>query len=222
MRYYPVNLDIQNRKCLVVGGGGVGARKVKTLFKCGARVTVVSIDVQPSLQRLAETGDIVLNRRPYQSSDLDGMFLVIGATSDEQLNRRISRDAEGRNMLCNIADVPDACNFILPAIVERGDLLIAVSTSGCSPAFAKKLRQDLEKEFGEEYAFFLKIMSAARKKLLKTEHAPEAHKPLFEQLIAGGLLDMVREKKTEDVNALLQNVLGEGFDVETLLLSPPE
>ena len=164
MRYYPVNLDVKNRRCLVVGGGGVGARKVQTLLECGAIVTVVSPAITGNLLKLADTGSLVLRQRSYRESDLDGMFLVIGATDDEDLNRRISGDAQQRNMLCNIADRPEACNFILPSIVNRGDLVIAISTSGKSPAFAKKLRRRLQKEFGPEYADFLRLMGAIRKK----------------------------------------------------------
>ncbi len=140
MRYYPVSLDIKNRKCLVVGGGGVGARKVMTLVDCGAKVTVVSPDVRGNLLELADRGLIILEKRPYRKTDLTGMFLVIGTTDDEELNRQISIDAEKLNMLCNIADRPKVCNFILPSIVNRGDLTISISTSGKSPALAKKLR----------------------------------------------------------------------------------
>jgi precorrin-2 dehydrogenase/sirohydrochlorin ferrochelatase len=148
MRYYPVNLDILNRKCLVVGGGGVGTRKVITLLDCGAIVTVVSLDIGEKLLKLAGNGLIAWEKRSYLTSDLDGIFLVIGATNNEKLNRQISADAEKINLLCNIADRPDVCNFILPSIVNRGDLVIAISTSGKSPAFAKKLRKELEKQFG--------------------------------------------------------------------------
>jgi len=148
MKYYPINLDINNRECLVVGAGSVGTRKVKTLVDCGARVTVVSLGVSDEVLSLEKSGRIKIKKRPYKAQDLEGMFLVIGATGDESTNRKISLDAGRLNLLCNIADLPDACNFILPAIVKRGDLLISISKSGKSPAFAKKLRKDLEKKFG--------------------------------------------------------------------------
>ena len=217
MRYYPVNLDIQNRKCLVVGGGSVGTRKVMTLLECGAVVTVVSSDVAEELLELAEKKMIELKRRPYESSDIDGMFLVIGATDNEELNWQINKDAEHQNKLCNIADRPEACNFILPSIVNRGNLVIAISTSGKSPAFAKKMRQDLEKEFGEEYDEFLQLMGAIRKKALSEKHEPEAHKHLFEQLINRGLVDMVRNNDEERINSLLLEIFGEGYRFEELM-----
>ena len=217
MRYYPINLDIQNRHVLVVGGGGVGTRKAKTLLACGARVTVVSQEVSDRLQELAAFGKIRLEQRPYRSDDLDGMFLVIGATSDEKLNRQISGDAEKLNTLCNIADRPEVCNFILPSIVHRDDLVITISTSGKSPALAKKLRKTLEEQFGEEYGELLKLMGAIRKKLLRHAHEPEAHKPLFEQLINSDLIGMIQANETEDINALLFDILGEGYTFEELM-----
>ncbi|MDQ1330643.1 MAG: Precorrin-2 dehydrogenase [Thermodesulfobacteriota bacterium] len=211
MRYYPVNLDIRNRKCLVVGGGDVGTRKAVTLLDCGAFVTVVSINAGQQLLTLAESGLIELKRRPYTGGDLDGMFLVICATDNEELNLQVSIDAGKLNMLCNIADRPEACNFILPALVKRGDLVIAVSTSGKSPAFAKKIRKDLEKQFGNEYADFLKLMGAIRKKLLSKSHEPEAHKPLFEKLINKEIPQLIKNDDADKIDSLLFEVLGEGY-----------
>jgi precorrin-2 dehydrogenase/sirohydrochlorin ferrochelatase len=217
MRYYPIHLDIQNRNCLVVGGGGVGTRKVDNLLKCGARVTVVSPEISTKLQDLSKTEPLTLRFRPYRSTDLGDMFLVIGATDNDALNQQISRDAEACNTLCNIADRPEVCNFILPSIVQRDDLVITISTSGRSPALAKKLRQKLDRQFGREYGDLLKLMGAIRKKLLSQAHEPEAHKPLFEQLIDSDLLDLIRDSKSEEINALLLTVLGDGYCFEDLL-----
>jgi precorrin-2 dehydrogenase/sirohydrochlorin ferrochelatase len=217
MRYYPVHLDINNRNCLVVGGGGVGTRKVKTLLDCGARVTLVSPKVSPQLRDLAASGDIILKERSYQSDDLSNMFLVIGATDDEKLNKQISSDADRLNTLCNIADRPEVCNFILPSIVHRDDLVITISTSGKSPALAKKLRKSLENQFGKEYGTLLRLMGAIRKKLLQQAHEPEAHKPLFEQLINSDLIGMIQEGEVEKIDSLLLDVLGEGYKFEDLI-----
>jgi len=217
MRYYPVSLDIKNRKCLVVGGGGVGARKVVTLLDSGAKVTVISPVVRRSLLELADRGLITLEKRPYRKTDLDGMFLVIGTTDDEELNRQISIDAEKLNMLCNIADRPKVCNFILPSIVNRGDLTISISTSGKSPALAKKLRIELKEQFGNEYAELLRLMGAIREKLLSQKHEPEAHKHLFEQLITRSLLDMIRGNRKGEIDSLLSEVLGEGYRFDELM-----
>ncbi len=216
MRYYPVNLDIRKKNCLVVGGGSVGTRKVKMLLECGAKVTVVSPFATEKLAKMAENNKITLHKRSYEASDPDSAFLVIGATDDEALNIQISRDAEKQNKLCNIADRPEVCNFILPAIVKRDDLIIAISTSGKSPAFAKKLRKELEKQFGDEYAVFLKMMGAIRKKLLSEKHEPEAHKPIFEKLIHSNLLEYIRSKDLKAINTELYNQLGNGYRFEDL------
>lgn len=217
MKYYPVNLDIRNRKCLVVGGGAVGTRKVMTLLDCGAKVTVVSTDVAEKLQELSDSDIIKLEKRPFQISDLDEMFLVIGATDNQEINKEIHSEAERLGILCNIADRPEDCNFILPAIVNRGDLIIAISTSGKSPAFAKKMRKDLEKEFGTEYAEFLKLMGEIRNKLLSEDHEPEAHKHLFEQLIKRDLVEMIKDRDIAAVNSLLFEILGEGYIFDELM-----
>lgn len=217
MRYYPVQLDIRGRACLVVGGGAVGTRKVDTLVACGAQVSVVSPSASETLRQMAAQGQIRLNQRDYASDDLEEMFLVIGATDDEALNRRIRADAEARRMLCNIADRPESCNFILPSILKRGDLLITVSTSGKSPAFAKALRHRLEVQFGDEYGAFLELMGAIRERLLARQHAPEVHKHLFEALIDSNLLELIRAGHRDEINALLDRVLGRGFRVEELI-----
>ena len=141
MRYYPIHLDIRNRHCLVVGGGSVGTRKTETLLDCGAKVTVVSPRASEKLHELAQASSISLKNRSYRTTDLKGIFLVIGATDDETLNQQISHDAESRDTLCNIADRPQVCNFILPSIVHRGDLVITISTSGKSPALSKHRRR---------------------------------------------------------------------------------
>lgn len=217
MRYYPIHLDVKNRNCLVVGGGAVGNRKVNTLLMCGAGVTVVSLDPTPQLKKLAAERSIILRERAYRSADLKSMFLVIGATDDEKLNRQISKDAEQIGILCNIADRPEACNFILPSIVQRGDLVITISTSGQSPALAKHIRRKMEAQFGGEYADFLLLMGAIRKKLLSQTHEPEAHKALFNQLIDSNLIELLRTGQKREVNLVLQRILGEGYRIEELL-----
>jgi len=217
MRYYPIFMDIQNRRCLVVGGGTVGCRKALTLQACGARVTVVAPEAEDKLLDLAAAGTIEWRKKTYQAADLDGMFLVIGATGDERLNLQIKTDADKQGKLCNIADRPEACHFILPAVVKRGDLVIAISTSGQSPAFAKRVRKDLETTFGPEYAEFLKLMGAIRRKLLGRKHAPAEHSRLFEQLIDKGLVHMVKDRDRSGIDTLLHDTFGKGFEYDELI-----
>jgi len=217
MRYYPVNLDIRNRNCLVVGGGDVGTRKVMTLLDCGAMVIVVSPAVTEKIEELSNKGLIKLEKRGFKPTDLDQMFLVIGATDNPELNRQIHAGAERLGMLCNIADRPEVCNFILPAIVNREDLIIAISTSGKSPAFAKKMRKDLEKKFGTEYAEFLTLMGGIRSRLLSEDHEPEAHKHVFENLINGDLVNLIKHLDIAAINSLLFEILGEGYLFDELM-----
>lgn len=217
MKYYPAYLDVNNRNCIVVGGGQVGTRKVGTLLSCGANVTVISPEATETLEQMAANGDIVLKRRAYKSSDLDAAFLVIGATDNQPVNKQIHHDAEAAQRLCNIADQPELCNFVLPSIINRGDLSIAISTAGKSPAFAKHLRRQLQSQFGPEHGDLLELMGAIRSQLLATEHAPEAHKPLFEALIQGGLLDLVKKKDINNINKLLAKVLGPGYTYAELM-----
>lgn len=219
MRYYPVNLDIRGKRCLVVGGGGVGTRKARNLFRSGAAVTVVSMGFSDDLRKMAETRQITLEEREYRSSDLTGIFLVIGATSDPSLNKRIADDAAEKNMLCNIADLPRACNFILPSVVHRGDLTISISTSGKSPALARQLRKDLENRFGPEYSEFLLLMGEIRKKMLEESRDPDAHKALFRKLVQEDLLALVAENRVEEIDAMLFTVLGKGYRYEELTAS---
>ncbi|MDD2388672.1 MAG: bifunctional precorrin-2 dehydrogenase/sirohydrochlorin ferrochelatase [Desulfobacterales bacterium] len=217
MRYYPVFFDIHGKRCLVVGGGTVGTRKVLTLLKCGADVTVVSPCFDDRLLGLAETGAVSLKSRCYRSSDLEGVFMVFGATDNEELNRRVHEDAEKCNVLCNIVDRPEACSFVLPSVVERGDLLIAISTSGKSPALARKLRTELEKQFGQEYDDLLILMGAVRKKLLARHHNSCEHQKIFRQLIESDLIERIRDHDVDRINERLREILGEGYAFADLM-----
>jgi precorrin-2 dehydrogenase/sirohydrochlorin ferrochelatase len=178
---------------------------------------VVSPTVTGELQDLAAAGALRVRQREYAGDDLQGMFLVMGATDDEMLNRRIRTDAGRLKILCNIADRPEQCDFILPAVVERGDLVVTVSTSGRSPALAKKLRQDLQAQFGDEYTVFLDLMGAIRTRLLAEAHAPEAHKPIFERLVYSDILAWIREGRRNDIDRLLADILGDGWRADDLL-----
>lgn len=221
-KYYPVYLDVRGRTCLVVGGGAVGTRKVVKLLECGARVRVVSPEVTPTLAQYADDGAIDLHLRAYSAEDLQGAFLVIGATDDMDLNRRVHADSEKLDKLCNTADRPEICNFILPAIIRQGDLAIAISTSGNSPAFAKQLRRQLQAQFGPEYGAFLELMGAIRKRLLAEAHEPEAHKPLFERILTAGLIELIAEDRYDEVGRRLEEILGPGYTWAELMPHAPE
>jgi len=217
MKYYPVNLNVKNRKCLVVGGGEVATRKVKVLLESGATLTVITLNATKHLYKLENDGLLTLKLRLYKASDLNGMFLVFGATNDKKLNRQLFVDASKSNLLCNIADCPDQCNFILPSIVNRGDLSIAISTSGKSPALAKKIRKDLEKKFGLEYAEFLEIMGLIRRKLISSNCKSEIRKQIFTQIVQSDIIEMINQNKKAEIDSLLSTILGKKMAFEILI-----
>jgi precorrin-2 dehydrogenase / sirohydrochlorin ferrochelatase len=169
-RYYMACLDLEGRSCLVVGGGTVALEKVRGLLDCGARVTVVAPRFVGELRAL----DVELVQRGYRTADLDGRFLVVAATSIESLNRRVRRDAEARSLLCNVVDVPELCNFILPAVLRRDPIAVAVSTGGASPALAQRIRDDIDGLIGPEHA-------ELAQKLRELRPWARAHLPTYEE-----------------------------------------
>ena len=219
MRYYPIFLKVENRLCLVVGGGEVGARKVKTLLSCGASVALVSLELVEWLEEQIEEGVVDLLGNHYEERYLEGCCLVIAATDDLELNRRIAKDAEKRGLLCNVVDYPQEGNFILPGLIQRGALTLAISTSGKSPALARQIREDLEQRYGAEYAEFLEIMGAVRSRLLRQSQDSRANKEKFDRLVKSELLELVRRRDFEAVDSILQKVLGSDYALKELEIS---
>jgi precorrin-2 dehydrogenase/sirohydrochlorin ferrochelatase len=159
VNYYPAFLNLKSRSTVVVGGGKVAERKVSALLKAGADVMVVAPSLTPGLQKELSRKRIRHLPRGYKRGDLRGAFLTIAATDSPETNRRVSRDAPA---LVNVVDVPAECNFIAPAVVRRGPLLLAISTSGTSPAFARTLRKELEKSYGPDLSEYLKFVKKVR------------------------------------------------------------
>lgn len=160
--YYPVFLDIRGRRCVVVGGGEVARRKAESLLERGAEVKVISPDLCAGLDRLAEMGEIALLRRRYQPGDLEGAFLAIAATDDYTTNLEVAKEARDTGALVNVVDDPAHSDFIVPSSICRGEVTIAISTAGRSPALARKIRTRLEEGFGEEYASLALLVDEVR------------------------------------------------------------
>ncbi|OIN98636.1 MAG: siroheme synthase [Desulfovibrionaceae bacterium CG1_02_65_16] len=194
MRYYPIFVDLAARSCLVVGAGQVGLRKIRSLAECAPqRLLIIEPgEPDPALLELAKLPGVRLERRAFAEADLDGVFLAIAATSRPEVNRRIAGLCRQRCILCNVIDLPDEGSFIAPACVRRGDLTIAVSTGGDSPALTKRIRKDLQDRFGEEYARFLLLMSRLRPRVLALGWETEANSELFRALAGSGLLAALR------------------------------
>ncbi len=212
--YYPVFLNVAGRHCLVVGGGKVASRKVEALLRHGAAVRVVSPRVAPELARMAAAGRVELHRREYRPGDAAGAFLVFAATGDAEVNRRIREEAVRCGALVNAVDDPEHSDFVLPAVVERGDLTIAVATAGKSPALARRLRERLEREFGDEYALWLDILAEARRLARERLPDPDARAeflfslvddPAYLELLRAGRAAEARQRMTA---ALTAAVLG--------------
>jgi precorrin-2 dehydrogenase/sirohydrochlorin ferrochelatase len=208
--YYPAILDIAGRTAIVVGAGRVGEGKIDGLLRAGARVRVVSLTATDTVRTWAADGRIELELRAYESADLDGAFLVIAATEDNATNVRVFEDAEARQMLCNVVDVTHLCNFILPSIVRRGDLAIAVSTGGASPAMARRIRLSLAECYGDEYAVAMELLGSLREELKAMYPSPEDRKVLFERMVYSDFMDMVRAGDAAGLEAWVQRCIDEG------------
>jgi precorrin-2 dehydrogenase / sirohydrochlorin ferrochelatase len=212
-KYYPVNLDITNRRCVIIGGGDVAERKAERLIECGAQVTIVSPLLTPLLEKRKMARQIVHVDKDYEEKTLHGAFMVIGATDRNEINAQISQDALSLGILVNIVDDPDKCNFILPSLVQQGDLSIAISTGGKSPALAKKLREDMQQQYGPEYQVLLRIMGSLRKKVLTQSYAPEDNKALFVDLVHSDILQAIRDGNRDLVNKIIYEHSGIDMDV---------
>jgi precorrin-2 dehydrogenase len=182
-RYYMACLDLEGRSCLVVGGGSVGLEKAKGLLDCGATVTVVAPQIEPDLQLLP----VRWRRKRYVAADLEGNFLVVAATSNGSLNRRIFLDAEERSLLCNVVDTPELCSFILPAVYRRDPIAVAVSTGGASPALAKRLRDELGRRVQEEHVDLARRLRELRPWVRLHYHSYRERRDFFEQLVEESL-----------------------------------
>ena len=207
MRYYPAFLNLQGTSCLVVGGGQVGERKVKTLLECGAVVHLVSPELTPYLDGAVRQGKVRSAGSAFIPEQLDGMFLVIGATDDPEVNQRIRSAARSRNLLCNIVDKPRECNFIVPSQVNRGDLVIAVSTGGRSPALAKKIRRDLEKLFPDIYSSYVALLGRVREYVLAQGLPQVRNQQIFESLIEAPILESLQRGDREELTGQLIGLL---------------
>ncbi len=217
MSYYPIFLNLSYKKALVVGGGLVAQRKVETLLEHGASTSVVSQKLTVRLKELAEEKKIQYLGPEFSEEYLDDMFLVIAATDDQELNHRVSLCAQERGLLVNAVDQPEDCNFIVPSIVRRGDLQVAISTSGKSPALARKLRQELEVQFGEEYEKLLSLMGSIREVVLSRGLSQDENKRIFKSIVESDILKAMAKKDRERIEKILKSALGNQFDQGPIL-----
>jgi len=209
MKFYPISLDISNEKCVVVGGGDVAERKIIRLLECGARVVLVGKTITPGLRAMKDKETIEHVPDDYREEHIEGAFLVIGATDRNDVNERIYRDSRSRGILVNVVDEPARCNFIVPAIFRRKDLLIAISTGGKSPALARKLREKMEEKYGPEYGILLDIMGNLREKIIARGGTSAENKRTFESVLDSDILRHIREEEWDRAREIVRDLTGE-------------
>jgi siroheme synthase-like protein len=203
MKYYPLYMNLKGRKCLVVGAGAVAARKARSLLECGALVTVVGEDPVPALVRL-EGECLTIRPRKFRRSDMGKYALVVGATDESVVNRAVSRESRRRGIPVNIVDVPEESTFIVPAVHRRGDLAIAVSTGGRSPAAARAIREDLEARYGADYAAMIALLGAHREEMMKAVPGHRRRAAVWKGILDADLLGALQRKGRPAAAALIR------------------
>jgi precorrin-2 dehydrogenase / sirohydrochlorin ferrochelatase len=193
---FPMFLKLEGKRCLVVGAGKIGEPKIASLLETGAQIQVIALEASETVHEWANAGKIKLDLRAFTPSDLHGVFLAVVATASSELNRFIYREAERLGALCNVVDVPDYCDFYYPAVVRRGDLQIAISTNGKSPALAQKIRQQLERQFGAGYSHWVNELGETRKLVMASDLDPKKKRELLLSLASREAFDAAAAEKS--------------------------
>ena len=203
---YPLFADISGRRVVVVGGGRIAEDKVKTLLDCQADVLLVSPEVTGQLESWAGQGRLEIGRRTYQDNDIEGAWLVVVACGVEDVNQRVYRLCEEKRIFCNVVDVTDLCMFQVPAVCRRGPLQLAVSTAGKSPALAKRIRKQLEREYDSAYEVFLEALGELRI-FLKKKYPDDLDRrsEILERLVNSEALDLIRRQRSEEFDRLIED-----------------
>ncbi len=205
--YYPVALKIDGKSVVVVGGGEVAEGKVQGLLDARARVTVVSPEATPRLRALAESNDIALIDRAYDSSDIAGAMFVIAATDDASVQDRVWRDAREKRVMVNSVDDPEHCDFIVPSILRRDDLIVAVSTSGKSPAFAAWLRRRLSEIVTSEFGRVVTLLGSMRAELQERFKTLEERRRAYQSIFATNIVTSIRDCDDDTAKARVQEIV---------------
>ncbi len=216
-KLYPVSLDIAGKRCLVIGGGRVAARKIQALLLCGGVVQIISPEVCEEIRSLAEADKLSWLPRPYHSTDLIGAFMVFAATDDPEVQALIAHDAAMHHVLLNRADNSELSDFHVPAKIRRGDLVIAISTGGGSPALASLIKRRLAPDFGEEYATLVELMSRLRPLVVDGPGTSDENRALFQAILELPVLDSIEAQDWPQLKALLGRIVPPSIDCEALV-----
>ena len=208
MRYFPINLDVRGRKVVVVGGGGVARRKVASLVRCGAEVTVVSPGFCRALSRMKGIRRV---RRRYRKGDTKGACLVVSATDSDQVNRRVHRHAVDAGIPVNVVDRPELCTFTIPAVVGKGDLVVTVSTGGASPALSRRVREKMEEDIGRTFADHAALMKAIRPKVLSSPLSARRRKDILTRMAGEEVHGVLERRGTRAARRMMESMLEEAL-----------
>jgi precorrin-2 dehydrogenase len=208
MKYYPAYLDLRDRPCLVIGGGAVAERKTLSLLEAGADVAVVSPSLNAKLHELSLSGKITHIKRNFEEQDLSGRSLVIAATDSPEVNSHAAQACRKKHLLVNVASPPEESTFIVPSTLERGELLIAVSTSGASPALAKKIRQELEERYGPEYAVFIEKLSSIRARLREEVSDEKSRRRILQAIVDSDAIELIRRGQSHEAEVRMMELAG--------------
>jgi len=208
MRYYPVLLNLNEKPVIVLGGGPVAERKVLPLLACGARVTVISPSLTKKLSYLAQAGAIRYRKKRWGPADVRGAFMILATTNDPKGNADAARRIDSELHLINVADDPSLCNFIMPSVITRGNLIIAVSTSGKSPALARRIRQELEKSFGTAYGQFVRLLGDIRDQVRKQVPSIRRQRNIMNRLAASDVLSLLRAGHQAQASRRIRRIVG--------------
>ncbi len=208
--YYPLFADLNGKKVVVVGGGTVAERKVQPLASAGAKVLLVSPELTDNIRRMAEDGRITVKERKFRPQDLDDAWLVVSASDDRDVQRKVVAETDKRRIFCNVVDIPEMCSFIVPSMVRRGDLCIAISTAGRSPAVAKRIRMDMEEAYPVIWGLYLQLLGRLREFILSTSADSDEKKRLCTALADPDILKWLTEDDWESITAWAETVCGQG------------
>ena len=214
LSYYPVFLDLRGKTAIVVGGGEVALRKIESLLLAGAVVRVVAPEIHPGIEGLERRGVLQVEPRPYRAGDLDGAILAIAATSSADVNLFVSEEASRKGILVNVVDAPDLSGFIVPSVIRRGDLTVAISTGGLSSALARRIREKLEETLVPEYGAFLRLLGSLRREVRQELPLPRQREAFWTEVVNSDAFEVYRRSGEDAAKGRIDEIMLRIRDVE--------